>query len=149
MSSVSDVVCDGVECDLCSSRDKRCSTCGPRLFKEFYEKIEKMKSTLKGLHENCRDVYVRRSSHLGAHKFAGKNIIMKNVLIFIGNVVIYRYSEEMEKWFGDWFGYVALDDVERIIKNYIVKGKLGQLKDIWRGRCNMKNTTAQAFLKFQ
>lgn len=55
----------------------------------------------------------------------------------------------MQKYFGDWFGYVSLEDVDRLVEHYIIGGELKNVKDLWRGRCDMSNSIAQTFLKFQ
>jgi (2Fe-2S) ferredoxin len=44
---------------------------------------------------------------------------------------------EKDKYVGDWFGYVSVDDVSRILKDYVIGGKV--LQDIWRGRCGVKD----------
>lgn len=84
-------------------RDARCGACGPPLVEAFMVELE-----ARGL---AGQVVVRRTSHVGGHKFAG------NVLIYPG---------------GDWYGYVTPEDVPRIINQHILRDEV--VTDLWRGR---------------
>lgn len=123
-------------------RDARCGACGPRIFKSFVERVnerlsssssEKLKQQLQ-LHPSCREVRVYRTSDVSGHKYAG-------------NVIIFKYSPDMKKYFGDWYGYVNDGtDVDRLVDEHLLRGKI--VKDMWRGRCGM-DLDAAKFLKFQ
>jgi (2Fe-2S) ferredoxin len=89
-----------------AERDARCGACGPPLAEAFIAGL-----AARGLGEQ---VTVRRTSHVGGHRFAG------NVLIYPG---------------GDWYGYVTPNDVPRIIGEHILKGKI--VTDLWRGRMGL------------
>jgi len=56
-------------------------------------------------------------SHIGGHKYAG-------------NVIVYRNTGSTS--FGDWYGYVNVKDVSRLLESSIVKGEIVQ--DLYRGR---------------
>ncbi len=88
------------------ARDARCGACGPPLVEAFVAELG-----ARGLEGQ---VTVRRTSHVGGHRFAG------NVLIYPG---------------GDWYGYVTPDDVPRIIDQHMLKGKI--VTDLWRGRMGL------------
>jgi len=88
------------------SRDPRCGACGPPLAELFIAELER-----RGL---GGEVTVRRTSHVGGHRFAG------NVLIYPG---------------GDWYGYVTPADALRIIDQHIVQGEI--VTDLWRGRMGL------------
>jgi anti-anti-sigma factor len=59
-------------------------------------------------------VTVRRTSHVGGHKYAG------NVLIYPG---------------GDWYGYVTPGDIPRLVEQHILGGQI--VRDLWRGRMGL------------
>jgi hypothetical protein len=88
------------------NRDARCGVCGPPLAEQFISALK-----ARGL---ANGVAVRRTSHVGGHRFAG------NVLIYPG---------------GDWYGNVTSDDVSRIINQHIVRGEI--VADLWRGRMGL------------
>jgi (2Fe-2S) ferredoxin len=85
-----------------ANRDPRCGACGPPVAHEFAVRLAE-----RGLTDS---VAVRRSSHVGGHRFAG------NVLIYPGGV---------------WYGYVTPDDVDHIIDQHILQGEI--VKERWRG----------------
>jgi anti-anti-sigma factor len=89
-----------------AARDMRCGVAGPPVAEVFQASLE-----ARGLAEQ---VAVRRTSHVGGHKYAG------NLLIFPS---------------GDWYGYVTPVDVERIIDQHIVAGAI--VWDLWRGRMGL------------
>jgi hypothetical protein len=89
-------------------RDPRCGQCGPPLVEEFTMALK--------AHNLTDRVVVRRTSHVGGHKFAG------NVLI---------YPE------GDWYGYVTPDDVRRMVEQYFIKGQV--VTELWRGRMGLSS----------
>jgi (2Fe-2S) ferredoxin len=87
-------------------RDPRCGACGPPLAEGFIAALE-----ARGL---AAQVAVRRTSHVGGHKYAG------NVLIYPG---------------GDWYGYVTPGDIPRIVEQHILGGQI--VRDLWRGRMGL------------
>ena len=88
------------------ARDERCGLCGPPLVERFQIELES-----RGLLEK---VAVRRSSHVGGHRYAG------NVLIYPG---------------GDWYGFVSPKDVPKIVEGHLEGGEL--VSSLWRGRMGM------------
>jgi (2Fe-2S) ferredoxin len=88
------------------ARDARCGECGPPLVEEFISGLE-----ARGYADQ---VVVRRSSHVGGHKYAG-------------NALIYPS--------GDWYGHVTSADVPRIIEQHIARGEI--VWDLWRGRMGL------------
>jgi len=107
------------------SRDERCSTCGPRIFKKFSDHFLTYK-----------DYHVKRVSHLGQHMFAA-------------NVLIYQKNNDPRilKYFGDFYGFVSLEDVDKIIEQHLMHGKI--VRENWLGRCDCSKDTAKLLLKFQ
>jgi len=89
-----------------AARDIRCGVAGPPVAEAFQATL-----AARGL---SAQVAVRRTSHVGGHKYAG------NVLIFPS---------------GDWYGYVTPGDVERIIDQHIGAGEI--VGDLWRGRMGL------------
>lgn len=87
-------------------RDARCGACGPPLVEGFRAEL-----AARGLEDR---VSVRRTSHVGGHKYAG------NVLIYPG---------------GDWYGYVAPADIPRVVERHIAAGQI--VWDLWRGRMGL------------
>lgn len=87
-------------------RDERCGVCGPPLAERFAAEL-----AARGL---AKAVAVRRSSHIGGHRYAG------NVLIYPG---------------GDWYGYVTPADVPRLIEEHLLHRQL--VADLWRGRMGL------------
>jgi hypothetical protein len=82
-----------------------------------------------------KEVIIRRCTHLGGHGYAG-------------NVTIWRYSTTIQTYFGDWFGYVSMEDVsEKIIQKYILNGIIS--KEIYRGRTDAKKETLLNLMKFK
>jgi len=120
---------DGAQIFICchTNKDTRCGVCGPRIYKEFAEQIPQTRF-------KDQPVSIRRVTHIGGHKFAG-------------NVIIYQYSAGNQKVFGDWYGYVDLKDVSRLINEHMIGGRI--VKDLWRGRAGMKADFAEKFLQFQ
>jgi (2Fe-2S) ferredoxin len=88
------------------NRDDRCGICGPPLIEGFKAILQ-----ARGLADQVR---VRRTSHLGGHKYAG-------------NVLIYPS--------GDWYGYVTPEDIARVVDEHILAGQL--VRDLWRGRMGL------------
>lgn len=88
------------------NRDDRCGICGPPLVDGFKAALQ-----VRGLTDQ---VSVRRTSHLGGHKYAG-------------NVLIYPS--------GDWYGYVTPADISRIVDEHILGGQI--VRDLWRGRMGL------------
>jgi len=119
----------GAQIFICchGSKDMRCGVCGPQLYKAFAEQIPQ-----SGYSQE--PVAIRRCNHIGGHKFAG-------------NLIIYKYSAGNRRVFGDWYGYVDLSDVDRLINTHLIANRI--VKDIWRGRAGMKNELAEKFLQFQ
>eukprot|EP01080_Neovahlkampfia_damariscottae_P003945 gene3945-7155_t len=115
------------------SRDKRCGTCGPRIFKEFVDLSEKYESKLPG---DIAPLHIRRCSHVGGHKFAS-------------NTVIFKYDSARNVYNGEFFGFVDLKDVDRLYKDYMMKNSLKPVFDIWLGRTDCKNETAKLMVKVQ
>lgn len=120
----------------------RCAACGPRVYKALVEKVSALfgsggasvPAAAASLHPKCRSARVYRTSCVTGHKYAG-------------NVIVFKYSPEMKKYFGDWYGCVNdAEDVDRLVDSHLVRGKI--VKDIWRGRCAME-LDADKFLKFQ
>jgi (2Fe-2S) ferredoxin len=109
------------------AKDMRCGVCGPRIFKAFVDKIPK--SAFKD-----QPVTIRRVNHLGGHKYAA-------------NIIIYQYNPSNNKVFGDWYGYVDINDIDRLIDQHLVHHRI--VKDIWRGRAGMKPDFCEKFLQFQ
>jgi hypothetical protein len=89
-----------------AARDIRCGLAGPPVAEVFQATLE-----ARGL---SAQVAVRRTSHVGGHKYAG-------------NVLIYPS--------GDWYGYVTPGDVERIVDQHIGAGHI--VRDLWRGRMGL------------
>jgi (2Fe-2S) ferredoxin len=120
---------EGAQIFICAhaNKDMRCGICGPRLYQSFIEKLPQSSYADK-------PVAIRRVSHIGGHKFAG-------------NLIIYQYSNKTRKVFGDWYGYVDENDVDRLIQEHLVKNNI--VTDIWRGRCGLKQELAEKFLQFQ
>jgi hypothetical protein len=87
-------------------RDERCGVCGPPLVEGFVAAL-----AARG---RADQVAVRRSSHVGGHKYAG------NVLVYPG---------------GDWYGHVTPADVPRIVDQHIVGDEV--VWDLWRGRMGL------------
>lgn len=110
------------------ARDKRCGACGPRIYLEFKEKLKN-----KTVKEQQLPVHVNRCSHCSAHTYAG-------------NVIIYKLNSQKRKYYGDIYGFVNLQDVERLIDSYIIKGKIP--KDLWCGRANCEKDIQLKMLKF-
>jgi (2Fe-2S) ferredoxin len=109
------------------ARDARCGTCGPRLYKEFCENLTTV--TVPRLYD---PVFVKRVSHCSAHTFAG-------------NVIVYKYSKAMKKYFGDFYGFVEPTDVKTIIQSHILNDKI--VLDLWMGRCDCSKETAINMMK--
>lgn len=99
-------------------RDIRCGECGPPLFAAFESAL--------AAHLLTDSVTLRGSSHVGGHKFAG------NVLIYPG---------------GDWYGYVAPQDVARLVEQHLVQGQI--VKDLWRGRMGLTQAEQLALIDSQ
>lgn len=99
---------------VCShgSRDRRCGVCGPALIARFKEEID-----LRGV----QGVSVSPCSHIGGHKYAG------NVIIFSRN------SDGMVS--GQWYGYVAPDDVPLLLEQHIGNGEI--IDRLWRGQMGL------------
>ena len=89
-----------------AARDMRSGVAGPPLAEAF-------QATLKARGLSAQAT-VRRTSHVGGHKYAG------NVLIFPS---------------GDWYGYVTPGDVVRIVDQHIGAGEI--VRGLWRGRMGL------------
>ena len=114
-------------------RDQRCGYCGPRLYEAFRDFCI----------QNQIDIVLRRVNHLGGHKYAG-------------NVVIVYQNKKMQKlpWFVDWYGYVDLKDVERLMYAHFDFTENPQpsyrvVKDLWKGRPSMNKDMFEKFLMMQ
>lgn len=84
-----------------AARDERCGRCGPPV----------LEAVRRGCaDEGLDDVTVRATSHVGGHKYAG------NLLI---------YPE------GIWYGTVTVQDVPRILREHLRRGRL--VDDLYRG----------------
>lgn len=107
-------VLSGTYVFVCShgSRDLRCGVCGPALIARFKEEID-----LRGV----QGVSVSPCSHIGGHKYAG------NVIIFSRN------SDGMVS--GQWYGYVAPDDVPLLLEQHIGNGEI--IDRLWRGQMGL------------
>lgn len=90
-----------------NARDHRCGVIGQLVIKRLREYLAG--SPPRGVH-----VEVFGCSHVGGHKFAG-------------NVVIYRPEWRQ----GVWYGRITPDDVEAIITQTVLEGKV--LGNHWRG----------------
>lgn len=108
-----------------SKRDKRCSVCGPRLFKRFVELLPGYKQQIK--EAQVGPVSVHRVSHVGGHKYAG-------------NVIVYRCGQSAGTGFGDWYGYVSEEDVKRLIEISVIRGDI--VHDLYRGRTGVSAKVA-------
>lgn len=86
-----------------AARDARCGKRGPRV-------IAELESNLRRRHITPFDVYVRASSHLGGHEFAG---------------VVVVYPE------CDWYGYISKRNVGELL-DCVIQGR--RLEGCWRGR---------------
>ncbi|KAL0479422.1 hypothetical protein AKO1_007680 [Acrasis kona] len=103
-----------------AKRHLNIQTCGPRIFKKITQSAPS-------------SVAVRRVSDLGG-------------LSHETNLIIFNRSKTMNKWFGDWYWNVGLNDVDELLS------KIGTdriMLDRWRGRCGLKASTVNSFLKFQ
>jgi (2Fe-2S) ferredoxin len=80
------------------------------------------------------ECHVRRVSSLKAHNAES-------------NLIIFRPFVEQHKVFGDWYWQCGLKDIQRLIEEHLLEGKL--VKEKWRGRCGMKPDAMSRFLKFQ
>lgn len=111
---------DGSHIFVCChhKRDMRCAACGPRVYKALVEKVSTLFSSGSGsgsasvslLHPKCRSARVYRTSCVTGHKYAG-------------NVIVFKYSPEMKKYFGDWYGCVNdAEDVDRLVDSHLVRG---------------------------
>jgi hypothetical protein len=91
---------------ICShnSRDTRCGAYYPVLKQEFETVLKR---------EGIEGVKVEGTSHLSGHKFAG-------------NVVVY-----LPQGWGVWYGRVGVGEVEGIVRETIVGGRV--LKELTRG----------------
>jgi hypothetical protein len=111
----------------------RCSTCGPRIFKEFVDLSDKYSTTLPG---GITPLHIRRCSHVGGHSYAS-------------NVVIFKYDQARNTYNGEFFGFVDLKDVKRLYEDYMTNNTLKPVFDIWLGRTDCKNETAKLMIKVQ
>lgn len=68
------------------NRDQKCSTCGPRIFKNMVSTLQtsSVQNQLKQLASQCQKVQVLRTSCVGGHKYAG-------------NVIIFKYNPGLKK----------------------------------------------------
>ncbi|KAM3243296.1 hypothetical protein ACQJBY_055321 [Aegilops geniculata] len=108
------------------SRDKRCGVCGPALLTRFKEEIE-----AEGLDGH---VAVSACSHVGGHKYAG-------------NVIIFSPDAKGEVT-GNWYGYVAPDDVPELLHKQI--GQKGAIVDrLWRGQLGMSEEQQKQALELR
>lgn len=100
---------------ICShgTRDSRCGVLGPILKAEFEEKLERAGIAIGNGAGKAR---VGLISHIGGHKWAG-------------NVIIYMPSGKLQG--GVWYGRVAPEHVEGIIKETILGGRI--IEDMFRG----------------
>ena len=85
-----------------AARDERCGQRGPQV-------IAELESCLRRRRITPFDVYVRASSHLGGHEFAG---------------VVVVYPE------CDWYGYISRKNVN-VLLDCILEGR--RLEGCWRG----------------
>jgi len=90
-----------------NSRDRRCGVVGPLV-------IRRMRECLASFPPRGLRVEVFGCSHVGGHKFAG-------------NMVIYRPEWRQ----GVWYGRIAPDDVEGVLKKTVYESKI--LGKHWRG----------------
>ena len=119
---------------ICShnSRDSRCGILGPLLQKEFATQLAKLGlstgiSQFTAEHEKTPVVNVGCLSHIGGHMWAG-------------NVIIYTPPNTQNKLAGTgvWFGRVEPKNVEGIIKETVLGGKI--IGELWRGGVAMDGT---------
>ncbi|KAF0979274.1 hypothetical protein FDP41_001617 [Naegleria fowleri] len=114
-------------------RDQRCGYCGPRLYESFRDFCIRQQV----------DIVLRRANHLGGHKYAG-------------NVVVIYQNKKMQKqpWFIDWYGYVDLSDVERLMYAHFdfvdnPQPSYRVIKELWKGRPSMNKEMFEKFLMMQ
>jgi len=88
------------------TRDKRCGRIGPKVLQSYQEAVAK-----KGLSDK---IHILGSSHIGGHKYAGVIIVYPS---------------------GDWYGYLAEKNVEKLVDDYVVKYDI--VPEFWRGRIGL------------
>ncbi|KAL6066671.1 Altered inheritance of mitochondria protein 32 [Balamuthia mandrillaris] len=104
-----------------ANRDTRCGREGPLV-------VDSLQKTLadKGITEN--QVVVRKSSHLGGHKYAA---------------VVVLYPQ------GDWYGYVSEENAPKLVELLDVEGNAEVAPELWRGRMGLdKKQQKQEALSF-
>ncbi|QIX01512.1 hypothetical protein AMS68_007029 [Peltaster fructicola] len=107
---------------ICShgSRDSRCGVLGPILKAEFEEKLEQHGIDTSGKSSERPRARVGLISHIGGHRWAG-------------NVIIYLppQSEHPLAGTGVWYGRVAPEHVEGIVRQTVLNGKI--IENMFRG----------------
>jgi hypothetical protein len=108
-------------------RDQRCGVLGPILQLEFEDQLRRRGFTVSTEIEAPRQIsdapraHIGLISHVGGHKFAG------NVIIYIPPTL----KDNPLSGKGIWYGRVATDNVEGIVKSTIFGGEV--IKDKFRG----------------
>ncbi|OMP83829.1 Altered inheritance of mitochondria protein 32 [Diplodia seriata] len=110
-------------------RDARCGILGPLLRQEFEDKLRakgidiRPQPDLEQHHGNALSASVGLISHIGGHKYAG------NVIIYIPKTLKEAGHPLAGK--GIWYGRVGPEQVEGVVEQTIVQGKV--VKDLFRG----------------
>lgn len=110
-------------------RDARCGILGPLLREEFEEKLKvkgidiRPQPDLELHHGSALSASVGLISHIGGHKYAG------NVIIYIPKTLKEAGHPLAGK--GIWYGRVGPEQVEGVVEQTIVQGKV--IKELFRG----------------
>lgn len=110
-------------------RDARCGMLGPVLRDEFEEKLKAKGIELRPQPDLAQEQHGRLSasvgliSHIGGHKYAG------NVIIYIPKTLKEAGHPLAGK--GIWYGRVGPEQVEGVVEQTIVQGKV--VKELFRG----------------
>lgn len=92
-------------------RDSRCGILGPILHSAFTQELKRKRT----------EADIAQISHIGGHKYAG------NVIIYIPPTM----QQNALKGAGIWYGRVGPEQVEGVVEETIVKGRV--VLDILRG----------------